>query len=203
MLSKALIVGSLAASAIAQTTLNLFVDGSSNEKFVGSIVNAKCDETTIALLCTHGSFGDGIESTTCDPSATVSFSSTSPTLVNRVNTSTQILATYGPNSYEISTAATQDGTAVTLLETCSITSNTAAVCSFSIGAHIGGQSTSTSSSTTLTSINHFQIPITAGATKLPATAACTAAANAAAPTGLVDVYKILVVPAAILAGALA
>ena len=76
MFSKALIVGALAASAVAQTTLNLFVDGSSNEKFVGSIVDAKCDATTIALRCTHGSFGDGIESTTCDPSATVSSAST-------------------------------------------------------------------------------------------------------------------------------
>jgi hypothetical protein len=124
-------------------------------------------------------------------------------LCSLANIVPQILATYGPNSYEVSTEATQDGTAVTLLETCSLTSNTEAVCSFSVGVSIGGQRTATASTTTLTHINHYQIPITAGASKLPSTVSCTNSPNAAAPTGITDVYKVLVVPAAILAGALA
>jgi hypothetical protein len=124
-------------------------------------------------------------------------------LCSLANILPQILATYGPNSYEVSTEATQDGTAVTLLETCSLTSNTEAVCSFSVGVSIGGQRTATASTTTLTKINHYQVPITAGASKLPNTAACTNSPNAAAPTGITDVYKVLIVPAAILAGALA
>ena len=91
---------------------------------------------------------------------------------------------------------------MTLLETCSLIS-TSAVCSWSVGVQIGGQHTATSSQTTYTKANHYQVPITAGANKLPSSASCTNSPNAAAPTGLTDVYKVLVVPAAILAGALA
>ena len=71
MFSKALLLGSLAASAIAQTTLNLFIDGSNSEQFVGSVVSANCDATTLAFKCTAGSFGSGVLSRSCDPSATV------------------------------------------------------------------------------------------------------------------------------------
>lgn len=72
MLSKAFLIGSLAASTIAQTTtLNLFVDSDSDQKFIGSIVEANCDETTIALRCTAGDYSVGPISTTCNPSATV------------------------------------------------------------------------------------------------------------------------------------
>jgi hypothetical protein len=71
MFSRALLLGSLATSAIAQTTLNLFIDGSDSEQFVGSVVSANCDETTFAFKCTEGSYGSGILSSSCDPSATV------------------------------------------------------------------------------------------------------------------------------------
>lgn len=75
MVARALVLSSLAASALAaqaQTSLNLFIDGSDMEKFDGSIVAANCDATTIALRCTSGTYGSGVLQGTCDPSATVS-----------------------------------------------------------------------------------------------------------------------------------
>lgn len=51
-------------------------------------------------------------------------------------------------------------------------------------------------------MNYYQVPITAGANKVNGLASCTSTGNAAAPTGVVEVFKVLVVPgaAAILAG---
>lgn len=108
------------------------------------------------------------------------------------------MATYGPSSYEVSTAATVDGTAAILSETCSLDGTTQAVCSASISVSLPGTSTATHSQITLSDINFYQVPITAGASKLPASTSCTNE-NAAAPTGVTDIYKVLVVPAAVVA----
>jgi hypothetical protein len=56
----------------------------------------------------------------------------------------------------------------------------------------------TSSTTTVlsgTEMRYAQVAVTAGAAKLK-DACTTKSGNAAAPTGVVDVYKVLVVPAA-------
>ena len=119
---------------------------------------------------------------------------------------TQIYATYGPHSFGISTEAEYMGTKAVLVETCSLAGSTEAVCSASISASANGQEDSTTTVVTKTggNVHFFQVPITAGADRLSGLASCTSTGNAAAPTGMTDVYKVLVAPAAaLLAGAAA
>ena len=93
----------------------------------------------------------------------------------------------------------------TLIETCSIDGTTAAVCSAYLAVTSGGKHTKTSSTVTYSGAEvaskFYQVPITAGVQALSTTTSCTG--NAAAPTGVADVYKVLIVPgaAALLAGA--
>lgn len=61
------------SSINAQTTMNLFIDGATTEHFVGAVVAADSCETTYALVCTAGSFGSGYLEQSCDPSVTVSY----------------------------------------------------------------------------------------------------------------------------------
>ncbi|KAK3721782.1 hypothetical protein LTR37_002947 [Vermiconidia calcicola] len=196
MLTQILLLASLALGAFAQsssavaaqTNLNLFIDAGTDQNFIGSVMAADCGATTYALACTEGDYGSGILSSTCDPSATVR-------------------ATYGPSYFGISTEAETAGIRATLVQTCSLDGTTLAVCSASIGASADGMSTSGTTTITRsgTDVHYFQVPITAGANKLPGSASCTSTAStgaAAAATGIVDVYKVLVVPAAaLLAGA--
>ncbi|KAK3713753.1 hypothetical protein LTR37_008239 [Vermiconidia calcicola] len=193
MLTQLFLLASLALGAFAQsssavaaqTNANLFIDADTDQNFIGSVIAADCSATTYALVCPEGDYGSGILSSTCDPSATVR-------------------ATYGPNYFGISTEAETAGIRATLVETCSLDGTTMAVCSASIGASADGQSTSGTTTITRsgTDVHYFQVPITAGPNKLPGSASCTSTGAAAAATGTVDVYKVLVVPAAaLLAGA--
>lgn len=102
------------------------------------------------------------------------------------------------------------GAVATFVQTCLLTGSTEAACSASIYASAQGSSTKTTTTTTLTGneLDFHQVPITAGAALLDSTFAaagtCTTSGNAAAPTGILEVYKVLVVPgAAALLGALA
>ena len=188
-------------SVKAQTTVNLFIDAQSNDNFIGEVVDADSCETTMKLRCTAGGIAGVFSSTQCDPSVTVR------TPLSRKSTLLtlfffQYLATYGPDSYEYSSETVSLGTTLIVAESCSVASDTA-VCSASIGVSAGGQHTQTASVITRSGneVNTFQVPITAGADKLRGLAKCTATGNAAAPTAVKDVYKVLV-PAALMAGAL-
>lgn len=96
-------------------------------------------------------------------------------------------------------------------ETCSLEPTSRAVCSVKVKASVedNGKTKTVVTSTfegAAATDRWFQVPITGGAEKLPAaTATCTANGNAAAATGLSDLYKVVVVPgaAALLAGAAA
>ncbi|KAK5175207.1 uncharacterized protein LTR77_000344 [Saxophila tyrrhenica] len=192
-ISSSAVLGSsstTASSVDAQTTMNLFIDAGSDQQFIGEVLNADCDKTTYGLYCTEGDYGSGILSSTCDPDAIAR-------------------ATYGPGSFGLSTEAMTSGVRVTLVEECQLSGTTQAVCTASIGVSANGENTATSSTGTRTGtdVNYFQVPITAGASKL---AACTgsdasSSGNAApAATGAAEVWKVLVVPgAAALLGALA
>lgn len=122
--------------------------------------------------------------------------------------------TQGPSIYEVAYETSTAGGQVAISESCALDgpsgSFTQAVCTYSFMVSVPGTSTASSSSTTIAGtqydFQYAQIPITAGAEKLPsAGASCTATAShgAAAPTGIVkDVYKVLVPVGAALAGAL-
>lgn len=78
------------------------------------------------------------------------------------------------------------------------------VCTASIKISAGDVSTSSSTVETLTKSDDFlyaPIPITAGADKLPAaSASCTSSDSGAMPTGITEVYKVIVpVGAAVMA----
>lgn len=77
---------------------------------------------------------------------------------------------------------------------------TAAVCTASAGVTYKGHSTSTTSTISLSSPNSWSstvIPLGSGGEKLSSTTgSCTTHGNAAVATGLAEVYKVIVVPAA-------
>lgn len=80
------------------------------------------------------------------------------------------------------------------------------VCTASVMVSVDGSSTATKTTDTLTrsdEFNYAQIPITAGASNLPSgSATCTSSDSGAAPTGITQVYKVMVpVGAALMAGA--
>lgn len=102
-----------------------------------------------------------------------------------------------------------DGGFVANMQTCSLDGTTKAVCSLTESIWGGGgKSTTSTTVTTLTgnALTWWQVPITAGATKLTHPPPCTSSSgSAAAATGFSEVIKIMVIPgaAALLAGAFA
>lgn len=75
--SSLLKLGSLATIALGQSSsFDLFVNGNSNQKFVGSIVAADCSQTTIALRCTAGVAGVAAFNSTCNGQTEVSLAQT-------------------------------------------------------------------------------------------------------------------------------
>ena len=93
---------------------------------------------------------------------------------------------------------------MTGVQSCSFAGKTEAVCAGTYSGSSAGFATTTSTTVTVTGVIE-QIPITAGASKLSGAGQCTATEdNAAAPTAISEVYKVLVVPvaAALLGGAL-
>lgn len=213
MFLRAFLFGVLATlfnSGAAQTTVNLPLGpGVANDHFAASVVNADACTTTYGLACTAGAFYIGSQPYPCDPNWTVSPGVECMDLEDwwHVLMSAQFLATYGPNSYR-SLAQTQVGvfSGRTLFE-CSFEATTSAVCTVSASNVLNGYHTATSTTFTATGaaeLGYHQIPVTAGASKLFPSEACKASANVAMPTGVVDVYKVLVVPgAAALVGAFA
>ncbi|KAI0469976.1 hypothetical protein GGR56DRAFT_156149 [Xylariaceae sp. FL0804] len=179
------------SSVAAQTTASLFIGGVvAGEHFAASVVGVGCGHTTYVIACTAGEYvGANGQETNCNPAHNAS-------------------ATYSGDFFEISSATDISGTKVTLVESCSLTGSTEAACTTSYGATAGNTKTKTSYSTTYTgdvaSNKFFQVPLTAGVAALSTTTSCTD--SGAMPTGVIDVYKVLVAPAAaaaILGGALA
>lgn len=118
------------------------------------------------------------------------------------------MATYGSDFYEVSSGISSDGAEVTVSASCSLAGTTSAVCVESISLSVDGKQTKTVTTGTLTGaqLPYQQVPITAGASKLAgATGSCTVSGNAAAATGIREIYKVMVFPgaAALLAGAAA
>ena len=128
----------------------------------------------------------------------------------------QFTVTQGPTVYEINYSTSTLGGQVAISESCDLDgpsgSFTQAVCTVSFMVSAGGSKTASSTQTTVSGtgydFQYAQIPITAGAEKLPtgsATCTDTSTGGAAAPTGIVrkDIYKVIVpVGAALAAGAL-
>lgn len=100
---------------------------------------------------------------------------------------------------------------VKVTESCDLTPSSMAVCSVLVSGSVeDAGKTKTKDTVTYEGAEAtqkwYQVPITAGAEKLPAAGAtCTADGNAAMATAAVDLYKVVVVPgaAALLAGAAA
>lgn len=127
-----------------------------------------------------------------------------------VSNSLQIFVTQGPTGYEILYSTSTLGGEVTLSESCDLrgpaSSATEMVCTASAMISVEGTSTESKTTETLTrseDFNYAQIPITAGASNLPSgSATCTSSDSGAAPTGITEIYKVVVpVGAAIMAGA--
>ncbi|KAI5359306.1 hypothetical protein Slin15195_G069340 [Septoria linicola] len=199
MLAQTLTIASLAVAAFAQSTTSapsageaettitaLF--GTVTSGFAGSVVSANACETTLALACT---------------ATDVPLCEEIPDL-----TATVVL---GPTAYEFIYATSTLGGIVTIAQSCDLEgpsgSFTAASCTASLDVSAAGVATATTVTTSITDSAEFMyapIPITAGASLLPsAGASCSATADSgAAPTGVVELYKILVpVGAALAAGA--
>ena len=74
-----------------------------------------------------------------------------------------------------------------------------AVCTVSASDILNGYHTATSTTFTATGaaeLGYKQIPVTAGAARLFPSGACTASANVAAPTAIINFYKVFVIPGA-------
>jgi len=119
-----------------------------------------------------------------------------------------VTVTAHPYGLEIAETVTTLGAVVTLSLKCSYLgaspTYTAEACSASLGFSADGQSSSTTAvTTTTTMITPYPVVITAGAQNLPTgSQSCTSTPNAAMPTAVVQVYKVLVpVGAAVAAGA--
>ncbi len=98
------------------------------------------------------------------------------------------------------------GAAAGVTQSCSLSGSSYAVCANTVSLSVDGTSTVTSATTTASGsqLQFAQVPITAGANLL-ATGSCKTSGSAAAPTNVMEVYKVLVVPAAaalVAAGAL-
>lgn len=124
---------------------------------------------------------------------------------------------YGSTAWSISSAVAVQTLGrdieATLTESCSIEPTSSAVCAYSVSASADGKDQKEKTMSTYegpqAADKWFQVPITAGAEKLPAEgvnrATCTAPGNQAAPTaGVKEAWKVVIVPgaAALLAGAL-
>ncbi|KAK5114460.1 hypothetical protein LTR62_002395 [Meristemomyces frigidus] len=149
----------------------------------GSVVSADpCGETTYALTCTDTDLCSGYDLT--------------------------FYATAGPTDYKITYATSTLGVTGSIAESCSLAGSplTLAVCAATVSLSANGKNTQSKTTSTLSSaqITYVEWPITAGGSLLAGrTAACTTTAKAAAPTAGLEVYKVLVVPAAAVAVAAA
>ncbi|KAK4555321.1 hypothetical protein LTR86_007618 [Recurvomyces mirabilis] len=162
------------ASTEAETTVTLLALGSVTSGLAGSVVAATpCGETTYALTCTDTDVCDGYRLT--------------------------FAATAGPTDYKITYDTSTAGATGSVAESCSLDGTTKAVCAATVSLSAGGKHTQTKTTSTLTGtqISYAQYPMTAGANLLASgSASCTVSSQAAAPTAALDVYKVLVVPAA-------
>ncbi|EME46083.1 hypothetical protein DOTSEDRAFT_148002 [Dothistroma septosporum NZE10] len=176
------------ADGEVQTTITGLI-GSLTSGFAASVVNANACDTTLAMQCTGDSYACSIAS------------------------DVEIMVTQNPSEYEFAYTTSTLGGQVTLSESCALKgpsgSASQLICHASYRVSAGGQQTGSSTVQTLTNsddFNYGQIPITAGAEKLPsAGSSCTVTnqeAAATAVTGVSDVYKILVPVAAGLVGAM-
>ncbi|KXL48836.1 hypothetical protein M433DRAFT_376628 [Acidomyces richmondensis BFW] len=180
LLAAACAAGVLAKSTISAASINdsntssaTILIGSLTTGFAASIVSADACDTTYQIVCTDSTVCNGY-SITAD-------------------------VTEGPTSYQFNYATSTNGASGSYTESCSLRGSTYAVCSQSITLSADGTSTATSTTVTASGsdIHYGTFPITAGASKLAsATGSCKSSGNAAAPTGMAEVYKVLVAPAA-------
>ncbi|EME83031.1 uncharacterized protein MYCFIDRAFT_215171 [Pseudocercospora fijiensis CIRAD86] len=176
-----------APSVSAQTTITGIV-GSYSSGFAASIVAADPCETTLAMQCTD------MDEYYC---------SQAPNVV--------LTVTQGPSKYEYSYSTRTGGGVLSLAQSCALDYESStikqAVCSAVISISAGRTKTQSSTVETLTAspvFNIKEIPITAGAEKLPsAGASCTATEEeGAAATQVSQVYKVLVPVGMAVVGAL-
>ncbi|KAK5715341.1 hypothetical protein LTR17_016775 [Elasticomyces elasticus] len=172
----------LAQVSSASTAMATVLIGTVTSGLEASVVDADaCGGTTYAFTCT--------DSRECSAAPTFSL-------------------TEGPTHHQFSYATSTAGATGSYAESCSLSGSSYAVCVVTLSLSAPGTSTHTKTTVTAsgTDLHYGQFPITAGAEKLAtATGSCTSSGNAAAPTGVQEVYKVLVAPAAaavVLAGAL-
>lgn len=194
------------ATGNAETTITALV-GTLTTGFAGSVVGANGCDTTLALACTDTANPICASAESLD----VTVRASSLQSFAQPLTSQQVTVTQGPTAYQFEYGTSLQGVKATISESCDLQgpsgSFTQAVCTASFSASGQGESTSSSTVSTVTDTDFFtyaQVPITAGASKLPtgSATACSASDNAAVATGISEVYKIIVPVGAALAGAL-
>ncbi|GIZ42188.1 hypothetical protein CKM354_000546600 [Cercospora kikuchii] len=215
MIARTFTVASLAVAAYAQSSTTADASATESTPATTSGPSAADAETTITALfgsLTSGFAGSVISANGCDTTLALACTDSAIALCEEIPDLTATV-TIGPTAYEFVYATSIYGGKGTIAQSCDLDgpsgSFTAATCTASVYASVGGQETATSTVSTITDTAEFtyaQIPITAGASNLPsAGATCDAAESsdsAAAPTGMVELYKILVpVGAAVVAGA--
>lgn len=209
------------SSSAAGRTLTLFVDAAGTDQgFAGSVVDANPCETTIAMRCTAGTYALGQSDVTCDGAEEeVSPTRRSGSIPGRnLPTNEAALFLQGTFTYHgstglglstiIATASLGVEAQADITQACDLEPTSSASCSVLIKASVDGDKDQDRFRVSYTGVEAegkwFQVPITAGAEKLPAEGAtCTAEGNAAAPTGMAGLYKVVAVPgaAALFAGA--
>jgi hypothetical protein len=160
-----------------ENTVNIFIDGISEDIEYGASVINVCDgTTTMALQCLAPStlyVPELRTSVLCGTDAEVSLSffvmSTVTDLLYQ-----KFTATIASDYYAVSSSTNLGGTTASIAETCSLQGTTAAVCQITISGAVGGQTISTATSATASGADYYRynVPITAGAEKTASPGTC-------------------------------
>jgi len=166
-----------AAAAMSSTNATLPFFNSVTSGMAGSVVAVSGCDTTYQMSCTDAACSSDFDVT--------------------------LTATINPSAYQYALSGTLNGVSVTGTQSCSLKGTKKAHCTEVVTSY-HSNSAHTTALTKGYGINQGKVLMTAGIDKLASATACTVASQAAAAaTPLVDVYKVLVVPAAaVLAGVL-
>ncbi|KAH8892888.1 hypothetical protein GQ53DRAFT_745883 [Thozetella sp. PMI_491] len=147
-------------------TVNLFIDGFSQEqKYGASIISACGDATVYAIQCT--SAPSYIGTATCGRNA--------PILTVTENADVYLV------SYSTATRTLGYDVSATAIETCNLKGTTQAACTATIGGTAAGTTTTSTATTTYTgaALHRYTVEITAGAEKTASPAGTCIPKNAA------------------------
>jgi hypothetical protein len=176
VMAQMLTTAPLYQGAVAPTSSVTLLAGTLTTGLAASIVSAEPCHTTYAFVCTDGNL--------CATEGWTYY------------------LTAAASTFELHYTSSENGTAGTARETCSVQGSTYAVCSETVAySSSGGKSTASTTVTASGTDVHFaEFPITAGAEKIASATEICRSKNA---LGGAEVVKVMVVPAAAIAALVA